>query len=304
MHPSLLKIHSFEIHSYGLMLAIAFLVAIQIFLARGKRRGISEDALHTISLVILILAIVGGRGLFVLTHWSEYAGDPLGILRLWEGGLMLYGGYILAIAGTVLYVRRAKLSVWRVADAVAPAMVLGIGIGRIGCFLNGCCFGLPTHAPWAVTFPAGSYSTYVFPGSAIHPSQLYLAGAGFLLFGVLLLLDRKPHFDGYLFWTAVALDAILRFGIDFTRYYDSTSYLGTLGGLSFNINQVLSAGLLVSSAIMLRVLSRRPAASQAPRDGQSAEQGAGPAPAAGPGAENLMRAQGPNSGAVEPRSTL
>jgi prolipoprotein diacylglyceryltransferase len=155
-----------------------------------------------------------------------------------------------------------------------------------------------------VKFPAGSYSTYVFPGSAIHPSQLYLAGAGFLLFGVLLLLDRKPRFDGYLFWTAVALDSILRFGIDFTRYYDSTSYLGTLGGLSFNINQLLSAGLLVSSAIMLRVLSRRPAASQAPRDGQSVEQGAGPASAAGPGAENLMRAQGPNPGAVEPRSTL
>jgi phosphatidylglycerol:prolipoprotein diacylglycerol transferase len=292
LHPSLFKFHSFEVHSYGLMLAIAFLVAIQIFIARGKRRGISEDSLHTVSLVILVLSIVGGRGLFVLTHWPEYSRDLLGIFRLWEGGLMLYGGYILAIVGSILYVRRAKLSVWRVGDAVAPAMVLGIGIGRIGCFLNGCCFGLPTGAPWGVQFPAGSYSAYTFPGVPIHPSQLYLAAAGFVVFTVLLVLDRKPRFDGFVFWTAVALDSIMRFGIDFTRYYDETSHLGQLGGLSFNINQVLSAGLLVTSGIMLRVLSRRRAASPAADDGPSVEPGANPAP------------ESARSAAAEPRSTL
>ena len=257
MHPTLLKLGSFQIHSYGLLLAIAFLVAIQIFVVRGKRRGIPEDALHTVSLVLLILAIVGGRGLFVLTHWSEYAADPLGILRLWEGGLMLYGGYVLAIVGGIIYLRRARLPLWKVADAAAPAMALGVGIGRIGCFLNGCCFGLPTHAPWGVQFPPGSYSTFVFPGSHIHPSQLYMVLAGVLLFVVLLRLDRKPHFDGYLFWTAVALDSVLRFGIDFTRYYDTTSFLGKVGGLSFNINQILSVVLFLTSVVMLKILSRK-----------------------------------------------
>jgi len=246
---------TFEIHSYGLLLAVAFLVAIQIFIARGVKRGLPEEALSSVSLVILILAILGGRGLFVLTHWNDYATDPLGVFRLWEGGLMLYGGYILGIAGGILYVRGKGLSVWRVADAAAPSMAIGIGIGRLGCFLNGCCFGLPTHLPWGITFPSGSYSTLTFAGSLLHPSQLYLAMAGFALFFVLIRLDRVARFDGWLFWTAVASDAVIRFLIDFTRYYDSTSFLGTIGGLSFNVNQVLSVFLITTALIMLRVLS-------------------------------------------------
>lgn len=258
MHPTILKVGSFAIHSYGLLLAVGFLLAIQIFVSRGKRRGIPEDSLHTISLVILILAIVGGRGLFVLTHWTEYTNDFLGIFRLWEGGLMLYGGYILAIAGGIAYVRRKRLPLWKIADSAAPSMAIGIGIGRLGCFLNGCCFGLPTSLPWGVRFPSDSYAAYTFPGSSVHPSQLYLALAGVGLFLVLLRLDRAPRFDGWLFWTAVAVDAVLRFVIDFTRYYDQTSFLGTVGGLSFNINQVLSAFLFVTSIVMLRFLSRRP----------------------------------------------
>jgi phosphatidylglycerol---prolipoprotein diacylglyceryl transferase len=258
VHPTILKIGSFAIHSYGLLLAVGFLLAIQIFVSRGKRRGIAEDSLHTIALVILILAIVGGRGLFVLTHWSEYSSDLWGIFRLWEGGLMLYGGYILAIAGGIAYVRRAGLPLWKIADSAAPAMAIGIGIGRLGCFLNGCCFGMPTSLPWGMRFPPGSYASYTFPGAAIHPSQLYLSLAGAALFLVLLRLDRTPRFDGWLFWTAIAVDAVLRFVIDFTRFYDQTSFLGKVGGLSFNINQVLSALLLLTSIVMLRVLSRRP----------------------------------------------
>lgn len=287
MHPTIWKLGGFEIHSYGVLLAIAFLVAIQLFTVRGRKRGISEEALSTVALLILILAIVGGRGLFVLTHWSDYASDPVGVLRLWEGGLMLYGGYILAIAGAILYIRSRGLPLWRMADAAAPSMAIGIGIGRLGCFLNGCCFGTPSHVPWAVTFPAGSYSAYVYPTTPLHPSQLYLAFAGFALFFLLLRLDRGPRFDGWLFWTGVALDAALRFGIDFTRYYDGTSFLGKAWGLSFNVNQVLSAVLIAVSLVMLRALSRVPRA-----EGVSA----GDAPPGVPAGE-------PRSGATDPDSS-
>src|SRR6185503_11250346 len=145
MHPTIVQFGNFAIHSYGLLLAVAFLVSIQIFLARGKARGIPEERLSTLSLLLLLLAIIGGRALFVFTHWADYAQDPLGIFRLWEGGLMLYGGYFLAISGGIVYVRRAGLPVWRIADAAAPSMAIGVGIGRLGCFFNGCCFGLPTH---------------------------------------------------------------------------------------------------------------------------------------------------------------
>ena len=92
MHPTLFRFHGLELHSYGLLLAIAFLVGIQLFLKRGHDRGLPEDKLSTLSLILLVLSIVGGRGLYVLTHWSDYARDPLGVFRIWEGGLMLYGG--------------------------------------------------------------------------------------------------------------------------------------------------------------------------------------------------------------------
>ena len=264
MHPTIVKFGSFAIHSYGLLLAIAVLASIQVFLARGRSRGLPEDKLSTLSLWLLILAILGGRILFVLTHWDEYKTDPIAIVRLWEGGLMLYGGYLLAIIGGILYVRRAGLRVWRVGDAAAPAMALGIGIGRLGCFFNGCCYGLPTKLPWGIKFPPESYSSSVFPGERLHPSQLYMSGAGFLLFGILLVLDRKRRFDGWLFWTYIAMDAGLRFLIDFTRYYDQTSFLGRIGALSFNMNQLLSVGLIVTAWVMLRVLRSRPMSDPVP----------------------------------------
>lgn len=270
MHPVLFQFHGLTLHSYGLLLAIAFLLGIQLFVWRGVRRGLPEENLHSLSLLILLLAVIGGRALFVITHWSEYAPDPLSALRIWEGGLILYGGYILAIVGGILYLRRAGLPVWRTADAAAPSMALGIGLGRIGCYLNGCCFGLPTHLPWGVTFPKGSYSSYTFPGEPIHPSQLYLVGAGLGLFTLLLLLDRKPRFDGWLFWTYVAIHSLARFVVDFTRYYDQTSFIGTLWGLPFNVNQILSGLLFVTSIIMLTVLSRRRASAPAALPGPTA----------------------------------
>jgi len=264
VHPTLVKLGSFEIHSYGLLLAVAFLAAIQLFLVRGRSRGLPEDRLSTLSLWLLVLAIVGGRVLFVLTHWDDYKSDPLGIVRLWEGGLMLYGGYVLAILGGIVYVRRAGMPVWRVGDAAAPAMALGIGIGRLGCFLNGCCYGLPAQLPWAIRFPPESFSSSVFPGEHLHPSQLYMSASGFLLFGLLLAFDRKRRYDGWLFWVYIAMDAGLRFLIDFTRYYDETSFLGKIGGLSFNMNQLLSVGLIATALIMLRVLSTRSTTGPAP----------------------------------------
>jgi phosphatidylglycerol:prolipoprotein diacylglycerol transferase len=261
----LLKFHGLELHSYGLLLAIAFLIGIQLLLKRGRKRGLAEEKLSTLSLLLLVFAIVGGRGLFVLTHWSDYARDPAGVFRIWEGGLMLYGGYFLAIAGGIWYARRAELPVWRVADAAAPSMALGIAIGRLGCFMNGCCFGMPTNLPWGIRFPAGSYSNFVFPGEPLHPAQIYLAISGGALFLLLMAWDRKPRFDGWLFWTYVGLDAVLRFLIDFTRYYDATSNLGRFGGLSFNVNQILSGVLMLSAVFMLGRLAKAPTAPTAPQ---------------------------------------
>jgi len=273
VHPTLLKFHGIELHSYGLLLAIAFLLGIQIFVARARARGLPEEAMHTLSLWLLVLAIAGGRVLFVLTHWGEYAADPMAIFRLWEGGLILYGGYLAAIGGGIVFVRRRGLPVWRVGDAAAPSMALGVAIGRLGCFMNGCCYGLPTHLPWGTHFPPGTMASYTVPGMAIHPSQLYLSGSSFLLFVAVLALDRTRRFDGWLFWGYIAFDALLRIVIDFTRYYDETAVIGTMGPLTFNMNQVLSGGLIAISVVMLAILSRR---REKPAPADVADAGAAP----------------------------
>ena len=281
MHPTLFKFHGLELHTYGLLLAIAFLLGIQIFVARARARGIPEEPMHSLSLLILLLAIVGARALFVITHWGDYAADPLGIFRIWEGGLILYGGILFGIVGSIIYVKLRGIPVWRVGDAIAPSMALGIGIGRLGCFMNGCCFGLPTTLPWGVHFPANSVPSYTFPGAPLHPSQIYLSLAGFGIFVWLLAADRKPHFEGWLFWIYILVDAAFRFVLDFTRYYDATSAIGTVGGLSFNMNQILSAGLILVSLVMLAILSRRSAASAAALPAATGSSGPG---VPGPGA--------------------
>ncbi len=150
----------------------------------------------------------------------------------------------------------------------------------------GCCFGLPTTGPLAIKFPPGSYSNFVFPNEPLQPSQLYLAAAGIGLFVLLLALDRKPHFDGWLFWTYIAFDATLRFVIDFTRYYDATSYLGRIGPFAFNVNQVFSAVLVLVSVFMIRRLrhagspAAEPAPSSEPRPDGGVTQGVDRAEAA------------------------
>lgn len=169
----------------------------------------------------------------------------------------MYGGVLAAIVGGIAFIRSQGLSVWLVCDIVAPAMALGEGITRLGCFLNGCCFGTPTALPWAVTFPRDSFSALVFPGCPLHPSQLYSAGAAFAIFFVLLRLGRRIRFEGQLFWSCILLLSCARFAIDFTRYYEGTDYLGRLDGLNFNSNQLVAAGLVLASIIAMTILRKR-----------------------------------------------
>ena len=235
MHPTLFRFHGLELHSYGLLLAIAFLVGIQLFLKATFGEGAKASHLSYIGDAEVSADVNIGAG----TITCNYDGVSKHKTVLEDG----------AFIGSDT-------------QLVAPVRVGVIGVGRIGCFLNGCCFGLPSHAPWAIKFPPGSYSNFVFPDEPLQPSQLYLAAAGVGLFLLLLRMDRKAHFDGWLFWSYIALDAVLRFIIDFTRYYDATSYLGKIGPLAFNVNQVFSVVLILASLFMLRRLKHAPPATE------------------------------------------
>ncbi|KPJ61347.1 MAG: hypothetical protein AMJ46_01155 [Latescibacteria bacterium DG_63] len=257
MHPEIVRIGGLRLTFYGLALTVSFLLGTHLAIRRAKKSEVPEDLVVWLALVILLLAVAGSRTLYVVTHWEEFRGGFASVFKLWGGGLTMYGGVVAAIVGGIAFIRSRGYPVWSVADTIAPSLALGEGITRIGCFMNGCCFGVPTGLPWAVVFPEDSFAAAVFGMAAIHPSQLYSSALAFVVLAFLLWLDRRKRFEGQLFWSYVLTSAAARFLVDFTRYYGDGDYLGQLGFLNFNNNQLIALGLMLTSLIMMRTLRRR-----------------------------------------------
>jgi phosphatidylglycerol:prolipoprotein diacylglycerol transferase len=250
MLPDILTLGPLTIHSYGLMLAIAFLAAIGVIEYLAKPRGMDTDKIMDFALVAMVAAIIGSRAFYVLSHLAEYRANYWSVLAVWEGGLTFYGGVLLAVPAAVLFMKRNRLPVWPLADLVAPGFALGVGFGRLGCFLNGCCFGKPSRLPWAVRFPPNSAAGAL--DCALQPTQLYESLFGFALFALLMYLVRKKFFSGFLFCLFIATYAVWRFFLDFLRYYEPSQF--TLLGLTNN--QWVSVFLLIA-AIVTAILLRR-----------------------------------------------
>jgi len=256
MHSTLFKIGPLVIHAYGLMLALSFILGVQLVMRWVKRDGISEEKIVDLAFVVLFSAILGARIFYILSHLKEYAHDPLGVLRVWEGGLSMYGGVILSVIIGTWFLKKNRLPVWRMADYIALAMALGLFLTRIGCFLNGCCFGKPSSLPWAICFPSDSVAGIQFPGEKIHPTQIYESLLGLSLFFLLLIFHRFKRFDGFFFWLFILLYSLFRFFIDFIRFYEPSSIL-IIAGWKFTFSQITSVLLILFSLFMLENLRRR-----------------------------------------------
>ena len=265
MFPEVFHLGPLHLRSFGVMLALAFLVGSRLSLAEARKRGIDESKLLNLVLVILVSSIVGARGMYVLTHWAEFAPRPLDALALWEGGLTLYGGFALGTICGFAYMKKAGLPLGTTADTVTPAVALGVGIARIGCFLNGCCFGLPGHAAWCVRFPPGSPPYALFGDTPLEPSQLYNAGAAFLLFLLVLWLRKRLRAPGQLWWAFLALFMLVRIPIDATRYYEPSAYVLNSPFGPVTDSNVIGAAIFVISVVMF-FLSGRSAAPEVRKD--------------------------------------
>ena len=264
MHPVLIDLGPAAVRTYGFLLALAFIAGIWFSSRRAKKLGLGVEWLPDLSLIILVSAIAGSRFFYVIFHLEEFEGRILDMVNpiqstgeIGIGGLSMFGGLVLAIVSGIIYVRVKRLDLWRIADAVAPSIMLGLGIARIGCFLNGCCFGTPSHSCFAVIFPPNSPAGYMYPGIPIFPIQLVAALYGFLIFGVLLALDRYRRFDGFTFWLMLALYSAARFTVDFFRYYEESMIVARLGGTGFTANQALIVLIFTVSLFMLVYLGKR-----------------------------------------------
>ena len=244
MHPDIVHWGAFHVRSFGLFLAVAFLVGSWLARSTARARGLDENRRVNLVVIVLAAGLVGARLFYVGTHAAEFEGRWGAAFQLWEGGLTLYGGLAAAMLAGTTYIVRAGLPFGLTADALAPAVALGSGIARIGCFLNGCCYGRPAAGlPWAVHFPPGSPADREFSGLAVHPSQLYNAAAGFALFALLLFLRPRLQRPGQLWWLFVLLFTLVRLPIDATRYYESSAYVIHWNGGGLTDSALVGLGL-------------------------------------------------------------
>ena len=205
------------IKSYGTMLVIGFIVATAWCMKDGRRLGYQPVIFLDLAVYLLVGSLIGARILYVLLDWSSYASSPRAILAVWEGGLSFHGGVLGALAAGWLFTRRRGLKFLELADVVAPAIALGYAFGRIGCFLNGCCYGRPTSLPWGVRFPCATWLDGRPITVPVHPAQLYASVASLLIFVLLLWLRRFARRDGHIFLFFIILYSVYRFAIEFIR---------------------------------------------------------------------------------------
>ncbi len=256
MHPEILHWGALHIRSYGLMLAIAFLFGTWLALREARRLRIDEDALVTIILATLVCSVLGARLLYVMEHLEDFRRQWGSVLALWQGGLTLYGGIVGGTVAGLLVARRLHQPMWTVADALTPSLALGTMFGRVGCFLNGCCYGRPTRLPWGVEFPADSFAGLDYGTVPVHPSQLYNAAAGLGLFALAWALRKRLAPPGTLFWGFVLAFSLVRIPIDLTRAYEPGAVLATIGGVPFTESQLTSVALALFGVLMMLRLRR------------------------------------------------
>ncbi|MCD6163515.1 MAG: prolipoprotein diacylglyceryl transferase [candidate division Zixibacteria bacterium] len=264
MHPDLFSLGPIHIKVYGLALAISFFVGVWVAAARAKKSGLDSQVMIDLSFIILVAAIIGSRLFYVVYHVEEFTGHWLDAVNPFQSsgevgiaGLSMMGGIVLAIIAVMVFFIIKRMLPWPLLDSMAPAFFLGLGITRIGCFFNGCCFGVPTECSCGVVFPPDSMAGWVFPDAAIWPTQLFSSAAGFILFGLILLLERKKTFHGFTFWLAVMLYSGWRFIIDFIRYYEDSMIFASIGDINFTRNQFLCICLIIIAIIWFIYLKRK-----------------------------------------------
>ncbi len=249
MHPVLVQIGSLKIYSYGVFVAIGFLAALWVSAREIDRHGLDREKFLDMGFWAVLSAIVGARMFHVLVYWREYAEAPSEILKLWNGGLVFYGGLIAAMAACAVFLRRHRMPFLPVADAAAIGIPLGLAFGRLGCASAGCCFGKATTLPWAITFtdPASLAPLNV----PLHPTQIYESMAGFAIFGILYATRDRFRTPGMRFWTMLILYGAARSFLEIFRD-DPRGFLGP-----FSESQVVSAVLIVYAiASILRARSK------------------------------------------------
>ncbi|HIE12809.1 MAG TPA: prolipoprotein diacylglyceryl transferase [Desulfotomaculum sp.] len=245
--PVLFHIGDYAVHSYGVMLAVAVMAGVLAGEREAGRRGIDPDYVFNLAAILVISGIIGSRIAYVLIEWPRFAGEPGAVLRIWDGGLSYYGALIAGLPLLWLYGRAKGVRFGEAADIAALGLAAGYPLARIGCFLNGCCYGKPADLPWAVAFP--------FDGVPRHPTQLYAVAIGIVIFLALRHLSKQKRFPGELAYLYLIFYGTYRFGIEFLRVSPPAGAYLTLGQVFSLAVVCLAVTLLI---LRVRALQKQP----------------------------------------------
>lgn len=252
MHPVLIAFGPVTLYTYGLAMAVSFLVGVQVSARRAPRFGFTAEQMHDSAIPVIAAGLIGAKVVYLFTNREDVIRDWRAIISLIRGGFVFYGGVLGGVVGAVLWLRRRGYSVAGYLDMTAPGLAFSLAIGRLGCFFNGCCYGKPVA--WGLVFPA------LADGLARHPTQLYELAAAAVLGLALLRLPAPPAERRGRVWALFLVGyAAIRFTIEFLR----DDPRGPLP-LGLSVSQWLSlAGALLGAALLARrarAADSRPAA--------------------------------------------
>ncbi len=243
MRPVLFHIGPLSIYTYGFCVAFGVLLAVFLMQRRSSDEGWTADEVLDLVLLFTLVSFVGARIFYVVQHWDYYAHNPSEIIKIWEGGVVFYGGVIAGLVFLWAYPRKKGWSPLKVMDFFAPFIIMAHGFGRIGCFLNGCCYGKEFFSPWSVR-----YSFLTFP---VHPVQLYEAVLNFTAFFILLAIHARKKFHGE---TTLAYFLIYGTGRFFLENFRGDN-MPFLAGLT--LPQLISTVFAAASALVYFIFFRK-----------------------------------------------
>lgn len=245
MHKIALEFPPLTLHWYGVLVAVGFLAGLWTASRRSARENIHPETIMDIGPWLILGAVVGARTLYVVSYWREhFVAKPLWeIFMVQRGGLVFYGGLIGSSLACILYTRLKKLPLWKVADILAPSVALGHAFGRLGCLMNGCCYGRACDLPWAVHFPAAHETQ----GAGVHPTQIYESLLNFSLYFALVWFHRRKKFDGQVFASYLIGYAVLRAFVESFRGDYPVHYLNGWATPA----QLISAGILLTGFLLM-----------------------------------------------------
>jgi phosphatidylglycerol:prolipoprotein diacylglycerol transferase len=211
LKPVLFKFGHFNVYSYGLMMVLAFFAVLIYLHYQAPKAKIDREKAFDLAIFTFISGILGSRIIYILINLNEYSKDWSLVYQFQKGGLAWHGGLLGGLLCVFIYSKIKDLNLWQALDLMVTSSALGLAIGRMGCFMNGCCFGYSTNLPWAVTFPAHRHPV------PVHPTQLYEMMLDLLLFGFLLWWWNRRKFAGENALLTFSIYSVIRFFVEFFR---------------------------------------------------------------------------------------